>query len=171
MRVVLDVYFIASGQLINEDKSSIFFFNTLGPIHRRIANILRFQVGSLPLTYLGIPIFVKRMPRESWQNILDKFRTKVNHWTHRWLSFASRGQLIKYVVQALPIYKCMLQMAPVGFVQELDVLARQFLWAGNLLSSKWSLVRWELVCRPRQYGGLGLRKSSLSGIALAAKLY
>jgi hypothetical protein len=33
------------------------------------------------------------------------------------------------------------------------------------------LVRWEVVCSPKQYGGLGLRQSALIGEALAAKLY
>lgn len=58
-----------------------------------------------------------------------------------------------------------------GFVRDLDSLARQFLWDGSLLSSKWSLVRWDVVCSPKPFGGLGLRQSLLSGTALAAKLY
>jgi len=105
---VLDVYLVASGQLINEDKSSIFFFNTPGPIQRRITHILRFQIGVLPLTYLGIPISIGRLPRDSWQNILKKIHVKVTHSTYRWLSFVGRVQLLKSVVQALPIYRCML---------------------------------------------------------------
>ena len=87
MRKVLDIYLGASGQLINEDKSSIFFFNTPPPIQRRVAHILRFQIGGLPLLYLGIPISAGRKSRESWQVILDKVRDKVNHWTHHWLAF------------------------------------------------------------------------------------
>lgn len=58
-----------------------------------------------------------------------------------------------------------------GFLKDLDALARKFLWAGSLLSSKWSLVSWDTVCSLRQFGGLGLRQSSLTGEALAAKLY
>lgn len=75
------------------------------------------------------------------------------------------------MVQALPIYHCMLHVAPKQFLKGLDSLARQFLWAGSLSSSKWSLVNWDLVCSPKQSGGLGLRQSVLFGEALAAKLY
>ena len=60
MRKVLDIYLGASGQLINEGKSSIFFFNTPPSIQRRVAHILRFQIGGLPLLYLGIPISAGR---------------------------------------------------------------------------------------------------------------
>lgn len=171
MRRALDVYLATSGQLINEGKSSIFFFNTPLSIQRRIAHILRFQIGSLPLLYLGIPISTGRQSRDSWQVILDKFNVKVNHWTHRWLSFAGQVQLLQSVVQALPLYRCLIQVAPMSFVKSLDSLARQFLWAGNLSSTKWSLIKWETVCSPKRFGGLGLRQSLLSGIALAAKLY
>ena len=73
LRRVLDVYLPASGQQINEEKSSIYFFNTPDLIQQRIARTLRFQIGSLPVKYLGIPISVSKLPRESWQIILDKF--------------------------------------------------------------------------------------------------
>ena len=61
-RHALDIYLAASGQKVNEHKSSIYFFNTPDSIQHRIVGILRFQIGSLPLTYLGIPIVVSRQP-------------------------------------------------------------------------------------------------------------
>ncbi|XP_057868067.2 uncharacterized protein LOC131075253 [Cryptomeria japonica] len=170
-RKTLDIYLAASGQRVNEQKSSIFFFNTPQAIQHRIAAILRFQIGTLPFVYLGIPLTVGRLPRSSWQQLLDKLRRKVSQWTHRWLSSAARLTLLKSVIQALPIYRCFVQAAPMYFLKEFDALSRQFLWSGNLLSSKWSLVKWESVCRPKQEGGLGLRSASLNGKALAAKLY
>ena len=54
----LDIYLKALGQCINDEKSSIFIFNTPQPIQNRIARILRFQIGSLPLLYLGVPLFL-----------------------------------------------------------------------------------------------------------------
>ena len=116
---VLDVYLASSGQLINEGKSSIFFFNTPPPIQQRITQILRFESGSLLLIYLGIPISTSRQSRDSWKVILDKFKVKVNHWTHHWLSFAGQVQLLQSVVQALPLYRCMIQVAPMSFVKTL----------------------------------------------------
>lgn len=79
--------------------------------------------------------------------------------------------LLKTVVQSLPIYRCCVQIPPSFFVRDFDALSRQFLWSGNLLSSKWSLVKWENVCRLKHAGGLGLRSMALVVTALAAKLY
>ena len=161
----------ASGQKVNEHKSSIYFFNTPDSIQQRIVGILRFQIGSLPLTYLGIPIVVSRQPRLFWQNLITKLQDKVNHWTHRWLSTAARVTLLQSVIQALPTYRSMVQAAPVYFLKEFDALSRQFLWSGNLDSTKWSLLSWATVCRPKKEGGLGLRSALLNSQALAAKLY
>lgn len=62
-------------------------------------------------------------------------------------------------------------MALTGFVKDLDALARQFLWASNFSGSKWSLVKWEIVCSLKQLGGLCLRWATLSEQALAVNLY
>ena len=171
IRKALDLYLKASGQKINDDKSSIFFFNTPRLIQNRIARILRFQIGTLPLMYLGVPLYLGAQRRDYWQGILDKFRSKVSHWTNRWLSSAGRLVLLKTVVQSLPIYRCGVQIPPSSFLRDFDALSRQFLWSGSLLSSKWSLVKWETVCRPKHAGGLGLRSMVLVVTALAAKLY
>ncbi|XP_057871389.2 uncharacterized protein LOC131077832 [Cryptomeria japonica] len=170
-RRTLDIYLKAAGQSINDDKSSIYFFNTPRLIQNRIARILRFQIGSLPLMYLGIPLALGPQRRDFWQGILDKFRSKVSHWTYRWLSSTGRVLLLKTVVQALPIYRCCVQNPPASFMRKFDALSRQFLWSRNLLSSKWSLVKWESVCRLKHAGGLGLRSMALMVSALAAKLY
>ena len=65
-RRALDIYLKASGQCINDDKSSIFFFNTPQPIQNKIARILRFQIGSLPLLYLGVPLVLGSQYRVYW---------------------------------------------------------------------------------------------------------
>ena len=55
IRKDLDTYLKALGQKINDNRSSIYFFNTR-LIQNKIARILRFQIGSLPLMYLGVPL-------------------------------------------------------------------------------------------------------------------
>lgn len=121
--------------------------------------------------YLGIPLSDQRLSRGVWKEILDKLRSKVSHWIHRWLSTAGRMTLLKSVIQALPIYRGLVQSTPASFIKDFDALLRKFLWTGNFLSSKWSLVKWECVCRSKQDGGLGLRNTSLTGWALATKLF
>lgn len=170
-RMILDTYLKAFGQQINEGKSSIYFFNTAQPIQLKIARILRFQIGSLPLIYLWVPLALGTQLKEYWQGLLEKIWSKVSHWTHQWPSSAKRVILLKTVIQALPIYRCLVQAPPIGVMKEFDALSHQFLWSRNLFSSKWSLVNWDMVCLPKFAGGLGLKCMALGIKALATKLY
>ncbi|XP_004297900.1 PREDICTED: putative ribonuclease H protein At1g65750-like [Fragaria vesca subsp. vesca] len=51
----------------------------------------------------------------------------------------------------------------------LDRLNRNFLWGHTEEKKKIHLVKWDTVCKPKCYGGLGLKKSSCVNQALLAK--
>ena len=82
-----------------------------------------FQVGALPLIYLGVTLALGTQLKEYWQGLLEKFRSRVNHWTHRWLSSTGRVILLKTVIQALPIYRCLVQTPPTRVMKEFDALS------------------------------------------------
>ena len=52
----MDEFSTALGTFINEQKSQVFFFNTLLCIDNNIDYLLGFQRSTLPTKYLGIPI-------------------------------------------------------------------------------------------------------------------
>ena len=39
------------------------------------------------------------------------------------------------------------------------------------MKQKWALVDWEMVCRPKQVGGLGLRDLEVMNKVLSAKIW
>ena len=59
MKEILDMYTRGSGQLINWEKSMIFFVNTPKVRQRKIARILGCGVRNLPSIYLGLPLGTK----------------------------------------------------------------------------------------------------------------
>lgn len=122
IRSSLDCYLDASSQSINEGKSFIYFFNTPNPIQQRIAGILRFQVGSLLFVYFSIPLAICSLPRVLWQDVIEKFQKKVSHWMYRWLSTMERVTLLKFVVQALPLYRFFVLSALASFLKDFEAL-------------------------------------------------
>ena len=56
MKEILNIYSRGSGQLINWDKSSLFFINTPEDKHNFFSRILGCGVGKCPSIYLGIPL-------------------------------------------------------------------------------------------------------------------
>lgn len=64
-------YVVVSGQLVNPHKSSI-FVGSMSP-HRvsQISNMIVFNIGTLPFTYLGVPIFIGKPKCAYFQPIAD----------------------------------------------------------------------------------------------------
>lgn len=52
-------------------------------------------------------------------------------------------------------------MFPKSILDEIDRVRRQYLWDGNSSSKKRALVNWDLVCKPKKFGGLGLKNLQL----------
>ena len=79
VKKILNTYSRASRQLINWDKSSVFFFNTPTRRENKIADILGCKASMLPSNYLGLPLGLK--PHEYfWDNLVDRFNRKLVGW-------------------------------------------------------------------------------------------
>ena len=75
-KCILNSYTRGLGQAINLDNISIFFLNT--PLERqgKITCILGCGIGSLPVTYLGLPLGTKPL-KSFWNSIIDNFNRKL----------------------------------------------------------------------------------------------
>ena len=171
IRDTLNVYLKATQQVINDKKSKVVFFNLEQRLQDRILEILGFTRTSLPVVYLGVPLHFKKLKLDIWRNLLECIKDRINHWSHKRLSYGGRLTFLQSVIQAMPIYKFSILVAPITIWKELDRMARKFLWEGAKGERKWALVGWDKVTQPKVKGGLGLRKSKLNNKALAGKLY
>jgi hypothetical protein len=73
----LDLFNLASGIVINQEKTQVFFFNTPPYIQRHLATLLGFQILSLPAKYLGAPFLSKSLHDPSWELLLAKMESKL----------------------------------------------------------------------------------------------
>lgn len=112
LKRTLKLFAEASGMEVNPCKSSTFFFNTPPLTQRNITKILGFQVGTLPTKYLGIPLSDTTIKQASWQDLLDKLKSKLAEWSLRPLNFPSRLTLVKAVLQSMPAYLFSILAAP-----------------------------------------------------------
>ena len=75
---ILAIYENASGQQLNRFKTSLFFSsNTSGEIQEEIKNRFREQVIHQHEKYLGLPSFVGRNKRNSFNTIKEKLSKKI----------------------------------------------------------------------------------------------
>lgn len=73
-----------------------------------------------------------------------------------YLSEGGRVTLIKSTLSNLSMYFMSLFPLPVGVVNCIEELQRDFLWIGLREEFKYHLVSWSKVCYPISEGGLGL---------------
>ncbi|WMV34938.1 hypothetical protein MTR67_028323 [Solanum verrucosum] len=134
-----------------------------------LATILGVEVGTLPATYLGLPLGAKSMSIDIWNNVIEKCEKKLARWKTQYLSMGGRLTLINSVLDALPTYMMTLFPIPLGVTKRLDSIRRKFLWQGNKEKKGFHLVKWKSVITGKKNGGLGIKNLNLQSKALQMK--
>jgi len=93
-----------SGLKINYHKSEVIAFGVSSEEQNMIANMLNCKVGSLPMTYLGLPISDSNLGVYSFEGIVEKMRKKLQPWKGKNLSSGGRLVLTNSSLSSLPIY-------------------------------------------------------------------
>ena len=93
-------------------------------------------------------------------------KNRVNDWKNKSLSYAGRLQLISAVLASLPVYWASVMLLPKGIIKEVEKLMRNFLWSSGQNSKGIAKVSWNDICKPKKYGGLGLKNLQDWNIAL-----
>ncbi|XP_057803430.1 uncharacterized protein LOC131018740 [Salvia miltiorrhiza] len=147
IRDILRQYESDSGQLVNLEKSSIFFsggitVETKLLLARQMGVQCQGQLG----TYLGIPSIVGRSKIEIFQMLVDRKRKKSKDWKRRFLSGV--GKMI---------------------CQRLNSVAASFFWGQKNDEKRIHWKSWRALCMSKDDGGLGFRDIRRFNQALLAK--
>ena len=97
----LQKFYSLSGLLPNEGKSNVFVAGRHPRFLEKVRNLFQFQVGELPMRYLGVPLISTKLTASNCKPLVDRILSRVSSWTARFLSFAGRLQLIKSVLYGI----------------------------------------------------------------------
>ena len=105
MKRILEQYCDASGQLVSEAKSCIFFSpNTSVDVKARVCTILNILTESLTDKYLGLPTHVGAERTDCFQYLIDRVCQRIEGWKEKILSLGGKEVLLKAVAQAILSY-------------------------------------------------------------------
>lgn len=105
LRGILEEYSRGSGQLVNKDKSAIFFSsNCSAEAKQEVRSALQIDTEALAEKYLGLPTALGRSTNGAFEYMPSRLRNLMGVWSGREASCAGREVLLKSVAQAVPTY-------------------------------------------------------------------
>ena len=107
--------------------------------------------------YLGLPFFVGRNKKASFDNIKQQVWKKLQGWEGKLLSQVGREILIKAIAQALPTYTMSCFKLPIGLCHDIEALIHRFFQGQKGNNRKISWFKWQELCRRKAQGGLGFK--------------
>lgn len=119
-----------------------------------LASVLDYKVGTLPTSYLGLPLGATNKSSSIWDLLVERFEKRLASLKKAYLSKGARVTLIKSTLSSLPTYFMSLFKIPITVTKRLEKLQRDFLWAGLGDEHKIHLVDWNSVCLLKKEGCL-----------------
>ena len=88
---------------------------------------------------------------------MEKIRKKLAGWKGKLLNLSGRLVLTNSIITSIPLYWMSSLLLPRFVIQKIDKIQRSFVWRGfEECKSGHCRVQWSSICRPKQFGGLGV---------------
>lgn len=127
------------------------------------------STGSLPFTYLGLPLGTSKPTIQDMSPLVGLVKRRLNA-SARFLGYGGRLDFFKSVLSTLPsFFMCSLKIQK-SVLEICNRAQRHCLWAKEEDSaSSNALAAWSRVCRPKSRGGLGVLNLEFQNKALLLK--
>ncbi|XP_057418742.1 uncharacterized protein LOC130712948 [Lotus japonicus] len=149
-------FLFASGLKVNLHKTFLIGCNVEVSEVERIAGLYGWNIGQLPLLYLGAPLGGNPRRISFWEPMLDKLIRKRRTWNSKFISLSGRLTLMKAALCSVPLFLMAVFKAPIKVIGEVEKILRSFLWGKEENGRKIAWILWSLICKSHEHGGLGL---------------
>ncbi|XP_040998224.1 uncharacterized protein LOC121244278 [Juglans microcarpa x Juglans regia] len=167
---IMGVAVAKGGQVLNKEKSSLFFSSNTEETEKKM---ILFEAGGVVCgsyeKYLGLPAMVGRSKYKTFRGVKEKVWKKIKSWKNSFLSLAGKEVLIKAVLQAIPSYTMGVFKLPISLCKELNSLYSKFWWGHKENSKKIHWWSWERLGVQKARGGMGFRDVECFNAAMLAK--
>lgn len=156
--LVLNSYQLASGQLVNLDKSEVSFSrNVPNNEQQMICDTMEVKIVTSHTRYLGLPVVFGRSKKDVFSFVQERVWKKLKGWKEKCLSRAGKETLIKSVAQAIPNYIMSCYKIPDGCCKNIEGMLAKFWWGSSENKRKIHRLSWDRLGKAKDRGGLGFR--------------
>jgi hypothetical protein len=111
----------------------------------------------------------RQLLNSGWSKVEERFQQKLSCWKAKYLSYGGRLVLLNSVLSSLPMFMMSFFEVPKGVLKNLNHFRSRFFWQGSAIKHKYRLVKWDILCRPKDQGGLGILNLQLQNKCMLAK--
>jgi len=127
------------------------------------------NAGEYPFRYLGIPMHHRQLLNSEWGKVEERFEKKLSCWKAKYMSYGSRLVLLNSVLSNLLMFMMSFFEIPKGVLKNLYHFISRFFWQGSSVKHMYRLAKWDILCCPKNQGGLGILDLQLQNKCLLAK--
>src|SRR3954469_18346831 len=109
----------------------------------------------MPFTYLGLPVGTTKPAMSDVLPLVTCMERRMSA-SSSFLAQGGRLQYLNSALSSLPIFSLCSLLIALGILKQLQRIQRQCLWRKNRQEPAPSLAAWDLICRPKNKGRLGI---------------
>lgn len=167
---ILDKYRSGSGQMVNREKSAIFFSkNCSQEMKQAVSQELDIHKEALAEKYLGLPTEVGRSLCGTFEYLPSQVKGRIESWCGREASCAGREVLLKSIAQAVPTYSMSCFLLPVNTCKKIRSAVANYWWGSSADNHHMHWMSWERLTHPKCKGGMGYRDLRCFNLAMLGK--
>ncbi|GJV71332.1 RNA-directed DNA polymerase, eukaryota, reverse transcriptase zinc-binding domain protein [Tanacetum coccineum] len=166
---VLNCFYLASGLKINFHKSKLMGVGVNSNEVESVANLVGCSTFSSPFKYLGVIVGDNMSRLKPWEDVISKVSNRLSNWKLKTLSIGGRLTLIKSVISSIPLYHMSIFKAPMGVLNKLESIRRNFFNGIDGMDKKNSWIGWDKILASKKNGGLGVSSLYATNRALLFK--
>lgn len=134
-----------------------------------LARTFNCTVGSLPFTYLGLPLSLTKPRAIDFSPIVTKCERRLAA-TSIYLNQAGRLEITNLVQSSMPTFCMSTFLHHQKIIDQIDKYRKLCLWRGADLNAKHRpKASWQMVCQDKKEGGLGIIDLKTQNEALLLK--
>ena len=111
----------------------------------------------------------RKLHNKDWKSIEERIEKRLSGWKGKMLTTGGRLVLINSVLSSLPMFMMSFFELPKGVLEKLDCFRSRFYWQNDQHKRKYRLVKWKIMCQPRDQGGLGIQNLEIQNKCLLSK--
>jgi hypothetical protein len=165
---LLNHYASFTGLKVNYHKSSMIPINVPHDKAMLLSQAFQCHLGAMPFTYLGLPMGTTKPTIKDLSPLIDRIE-RILSTTSSFLSYGDKLVLVNFVLSSLPTHFMLSLNLPVGILDVIDRATRHCLWRKKDKNKVQALPAWDMICKTKNKGGLGILNLSIQNTTLLLK--